>query len=188
VKGHGKQAFRCGGCNKAFSRRDAIKRHQERARRPGQACRDAEVEEIDVEAQRNHRKGRNCSLQFPLDDDRLEQGELPPEMIARAQTTILAFHPVLQQHLAHALGNSPHTNAMSAQSFAIDPALMPPSDPTGSAQAIGLSAEQAFLVEQAIAMAASAAQAQAEAEALLEEDEDAEFDDDELNVNVDVDG
>jgi hypothetical protein len=46
---HDKRAWRCCGCAKIFSRRDAIKRHRNAAARaPGNACIDAQVEEVEI--------------------------------------------------------------------------------------------------------------------------------------------
>ncbi|KDQ22235.1 hypothetical protein PLEOSDRAFT_1079678 [Pleurotus ostreatus PC15] len=237
TKLHDRKGWKCTGCGKLFSRRDAIKRHKNNTRSKdgsGSICVDAEVEEVEVdghegdESAREERRAKmwngiaeqvnanvRASVGYPVQpsDGSLEEGEIPYGVIAHVQSVMMEMHGLLQAHVAHALGNQPGTtptvsvsdptgqatlasviaraqsNLPSGASTSDASGFPSSTDPTPDASdvieispqvddappslsMIGLSAEQAQMLEQAIANAALAAQAQAEAEAALEEEED----------------
>ncbi|KAI0067214.1 hypothetical protein BV25DRAFT_1867744 [Artomyces pyxidatus] len=253
TKLHEKLAWKCGGCDTVFSRRDAIKRHKN-SRSKGEACAAAEVIEVEVEKAggedelRRMKVWSGLAMHQPavshiLGDGQSEEGEIQTEVLLGAQEAVLRLHAPLQECVARALGNTPDqavTRSLDdpaggqatlasviaraqaqAQPHVVSPGLVgsvaapprtlslpaptsattsgslavsqiPPSSlETGSGSSLslfGLSAEQAKMLEEAIANAASAAQLQAEAEAALEEEDDEEEDEDDEEDDGDADG
>lgn len=115
AKGHDKSAFKCYGCAKVFSRRDALKRHKENVR-SRIACRNAEIEEIQVEAETEYPDRREelrtkmwsgSTTGVPVGDDGMEEGELRPDVIAQAQACVTYLHGPLQGCVASSMGTSP---------------------------------------------------------------------------------
>ncbi|RDB25225.1 Transcriptional regulator prz1 [Hypsizygus marmoreus] len=129
IKLHDKKAWKCGGCLKIFSRRDAIKRHKNgtKTRGPSDACLTAEVIEVELneeEGEDSIREERRAKLWNGIatsqqggtpgasatphghhDDSRiLEEGEVQPAIICSIQSAILSLHGLLQAHVGNALG------------------------------------------------------------------------------------
>ncbi|KAL4257889.1 C2H2-type domain-containing protein [Pleurotus pulmonarius] len=217
AKLHDRKGWKCTGCGKLFSRRDAIKRHKNNTRSKdgsGSICVDADVEEVEVdghegdESAREERRAKmwngiaeqvsanaRSNVGYPVQpsDGSLEEGEIPFGVIAHVQNhgttpAISVSDPSGQATLASVIAraqsnlpSSANTSDASGLPASTDLALIASNtietspqvdDAPPSLSMIGLSAEQAQMLEQAIANAALAAQAQAEAEAALEEDED----------------
>ncbi|PFH49744.1 hypothetical protein AMATHDRAFT_146972 [Amanita thiersii Skay4041] len=126
VKLHGNKAWKCGGCLKVFSRRDAIKRHKNgsKARGPkSEACIDAEVLEVELDGEegedalREERRAKIWSgitvsqanaaadlvMNGSLRDD-AEEGEISSPLITGIQSTVLRLHGLLQAHVSNTLG------------------------------------------------------------------------------------
>ncbi|KAF5351707.1 hypothetical protein D9756_007650 [Leucocoprinus leucothites] len=123
VRLHDKKAWKCGGCQKIFSRRDAIKRHKNGSKTRGpksEICINAEVLEVDLDEEDGEdslREERRAKLwnsiaahgisapQVPYRDSGvLEEGELPPAIIANTQAIVLSLQGLLQSHVGSALG------------------------------------------------------------------------------------
>ncbi|KAI0632874.1 hypothetical protein C8Q77DRAFT_1120240 [Trametes polyzona] len=123
---HDKKAWRCAGCNKIFSRRDAIKRHKDsRGRggkgRPGEAdpvdtaCAYAEIEEVEIEkADGEEEMSRRAKLWngiaatsaggMQIEHSGPEEGEIDPRIVFEAQNIVLSIHGLLQAEVAKGLG------------------------------------------------------------------------------------
>lgn len=245
TKLHDKTAWKCCGCGKIFSRRDAIKRHKDSRGRGGKghvdiACATAEIEEVEVDKEEGEedatRRAKlwsgivanqlaSASAALPpghlelhgepppgahagagAEDERSEEGEVPPYVVEHAQVTALQLYPVIKSRVAPAApppsafppapGAPPYPTLASVMARSHPPYQPPhppapapdapaepgpPAEQPAGAASIALSwlsEEQTKLLEEAIAQAAAAAQAQAEAEAALEEEED-DFEEDE---------
>lgn len=249
AKLHDKTAWKCCGCGKIFSRRDAIKRHKDSRGRGGKghvdiACATAEIEEVEVDKEEGEEDatrraklwsgivanqlanangvapGTHMELTgaehgvtgVPVDNDKVEEGQVPAYIVEHAQVTALQLYPIIKSRVAPADASAafpqvatagPHPTLASVMARSHPPyqAPAPPSDAppnpaqpstaqaqeaapsAASIQLSWLSEEQTKLLEEAIAQAAAAAQAQAEAEAALEEEEDG-FDDDDEDMEV----
>ena len=125
VRLHDKKAWKCGGCQKIFSRRDAIKRHKNgsKTRGPkGEICISAEVLEVDLDEEndgdslREERRARlwtsiatqgiNAQQAPYRDSGVLEEGELLPTIITNTQAVVLSLQGLLQSHVGSALSIS----------------------------------------------------------------------------------
>ncbi|KAG5637517.1 hypothetical protein H0H81_004268 [Sphagnurus paluster] len=127
IKLHDRKAWKCSGCLKVFSRRDAIKRHKTGTKTRGprsEACIAAEVVEVelnDEEGEESMREERRAKLWSSIattqadaatsrppagyhDPSRVEEGEVPPNVISAIQSTVLSLHGLLQAHVGGALG------------------------------------------------------------------------------------
>ncbi|KAF9257955.1 hypothetical protein L218DRAFT_768355 [Marasmius fiardii PR-910] len=113
---HGGKVWKCVGCNKVFSRRDAIKRHRNAAetRGPkGEACARAEptqIETTDPEEDRTEKRAEQPARTWGdhaagNDGGEGEEGEIPPHVIQNIQATVLQLHYVLQAYVTSASGN-----------------------------------------------------------------------------------
>ncbi|EKM54718.1 uncharacterized protein PHACADRAFT_258735 [Phanerochaete carnosa HHB-10118-sp] len=233
TKLHDNTAWKCCGCGKIFSRRDAIKRHKDSRGRGGKghvdlACATAEIEEVEVDKEEGEEDATRraklwngivanqlataASVLPPghlelhsepgpgVEDDKTEEGEVPPHIVEHAQVVALQLYPVIKSRVAPAVPSSafppapsagPHPTLASVMARSLPP-YQPPApppasdaltsaasepapaaeqpDPAASISLPWLSEEQTKLLEEAIAQAAAAAQAQAEAEAALEEE------------------
>lgn len=122
---HEKKAWRCAGCNKIFSRRDAIKRHKDaRGRGKGRpdtadpvdtACALAEIEEVEVEKVDGEEEiSRRAKLWNGIAASSAgstmaehmgpEDGEVDPGIVHQAQHMVLQIHGLLQAEVAKGLG------------------------------------------------------------------------------------
>lgn len=147
------------------------------------------------------------------EDERTEEGEVPPYVVEHAQGAALQLYPIIKSRVATAHSSSafapppaagPYPTLASVMARSHPPYQAPPPAPapdaatdtmsepapvaesSSSAASISLSwlsEEQTKLLEEAIAQAAAAAQAQAEAEAALEEEEE-DFDEDEDGMDT----
>ena len=124
---HEKIAWKCAGCDKIFSRRDAIKRHKNssRTRGKGEACVEAAVLEVQVDKQSEEdevREGRRARIwngiaahqyatpafaSIPGAEGSQEEGELHPDILRRSQATVLRLHALLQERVSQSLGAPP---------------------------------------------------------------------------------
>ncbi|KAL0958309.1 hypothetical protein HGRIS_000454 [Hohenbuehelia grisea] len=132
AKLHDMKGWKCGGCSKQFSRRDAIKRHKNnsRTRELGGGCADAEVLEVQLDshsggeiskeerrakvwlAGQSHGGAGTAPGVYPLGTEDLEDGEVQPAVIMHAQSAVMGLHGLLQGYVANAL------NAQSGTAFA----------------------------------------------------------------------
>ncbi|KDQ59107.1 hypothetical protein JAAARDRAFT_128119 [Jaapia argillacea MUCL 33604] len=109
--------WKCAGCDKVFSRRDAIKRHKNTASTKGPdhaACVDSEVEEVEVSGDDEGRRARMWG--GPRGDGHPgahgfgdggllgEEGEISPDVIKQLRAAVISLHPYLQAHVTSALG------------------------------------------------------------------------------------
>ncbi|GLB37400.1 putative zinc finger [Lyophyllum shimeji] len=126
---HEKKAWKCGGCHKVFSRRDAIKRHKTGSKNRGprsEACLAAEIIEVELdeeageESMREERRAKlwngiaaaqaDVAAAQPLPPpgyhgpSGMEEGEVRPETIAAIQSSVLSLHGLLQTRVGGALG------------------------------------------------------------------------------------
>ena len=194
VRGHSNTAFRCIGCNKTFTRRDAAKRHKENPK-SYPACKNAEIQPVYVEgpASTSRRGDKMWSLSKAARDmevatstEEVEDGEINPPDLGHALILVQSLHALLHGHVSHwqTMGGHsmippnnpfPPLGTFTYASYVpqrpppqYDPALFADS-PTHS----GLDQDQTSMLEQAIAFAA----AEAQEEALLEEEDDDEEED-----------
>ncbi|KAF7797573.1 hypothetical protein EIP86_008773 [Pleurotus ostreatoroseus] len=134
LKLHDKTAFKCGGCGKVFSRRDAIKRHKDSRGRGGKGhvdsvCANAEIEEVEVDKEEgeedvsrrakiwngivaNQLANANAahieSAGSGVEDERtVEEGEIPLAVIQQAHSTALQLHPVIQSRVSNGVPPPP---------------------------------------------------------------------------------
>ncbi|KDQ13564.1 hypothetical protein BOTBODRAFT_33572 [Botryobasidium botryosum FD-172 SS1] len=115
IRSHGSRMYRCGGCEGMFSRRDALKRHKSNTKNTHPGCASSPVEVIDA-VDPNDVKGRRArpALGAPGSSAadmtpyamELEEGELAPQAVARAQTAVAHLHSLLQIRVAQALGGT----------------------------------------------------------------------------------
>ena len=125
---HEKKAWRCAGCNKIFSRRDAIKRHKDARSRAAEgkgrsgeaeavdtACAYAEIEEVEVDKVDGEEDiSRRAKLWNGIAASSAgatmaehmgpEEGEVDPAMIHQAQHMVLGIHGLLQAEVSKGLG------------------------------------------------------------------------------------
>ncbi|KAI0744729.1 hypothetical protein C8Q76DRAFT_700876 [Earliella scabrosa] len=122
---HEKKAWRCSGCNKIFSRRDAIKRHKDaRGRGKGRpdgadavdtACAFGEIEEVEVDkVDGEEEMSRRAKLWNGIAASSAgttmaehvgpEEGEVDPGVVHRAQDMVMQIHGLLQAEVAKGLG------------------------------------------------------------------------------------
>jgi Zinc finger, C2H2 type len=140
VRLHDKKAWKCGGCLKVFSRRDAIKRHKNGSKARGSKggdCVDAQVLEVETHTEYSEevmREERRAKLWNGIatskatapsylgyhDGTQVEEGEIEPSVISSIQSAIISLHGLLQTHVGNALGSP------------IGQAAAPPMDPSGS--------------------------------------------------------
>ena len=130
LKLHDKTAWRCEGCNKVFSRRDAIKRHKTGIKNRGpksEICLVAEVTEVQLgeedgeDSVREERRAKlwngiamneanDTSASNPqtayANGHVLEEGEINPAVIAGIQAAIMSLHGRLQALVGGVLGVS----------------------------------------------------------------------------------
>ncbi|KAF5387538.1 hypothetical protein D9757_006545 [Collybiopsis confluens] len=119
---HEHKTFQCGGCGKAFSRRDAIKRHRDaslgKAHQPGQIgkpssqCHESEIVELEG-ANFDGMDDLNMDGDDSPDAKRAkvegnllgeEEGEIPQSIIDSAQNVVLQLHPLLRAVVSKASG------------------------------------------------------------------------------------
>ncbi|PPQ95326.1 hypothetical protein CVT26_008172 [Gymnopilus dilepis] len=129
IRLHERKAWKCGGCHKVFSRRDAIKRHKTGTKNRGprsEICLVAEILEVDLEGEdaedsiREERRAKmwngivvneaigasTTALQHTFMDMKpVEEGEINPAILAGIQGSVLGLHGVLQVLVGNALGN-----------------------------------------------------------------------------------
>jgi hypothetical protein len=130
IKLHDKKAWRCEGCQKIFSRRDAIKRHKNGTKNRGpksEICLVAEVVEVQLEGVegedvlREERRAKlwngivvheasggsssNIQKMMSRDIKTVDEGEINPAVIAGMQASVLGLHGLLQALVGNALGN-----------------------------------------------------------------------------------
>ena len=111
---HDDKAWQCTGCAKAFSRRDALTRHRNTAATRHSACATADVAEIDVprgtagteDELRRTRVWYDASEVASGAAGILEDGELPPQVLAAAHEAVVRLHLVLQACVDRALGGA----------------------------------------------------------------------------------
>ncbi|KAG8951248.1 Metallothionein expression activator [Tulasnella sp. 424] len=191
-KSHDTIVYRCGGCHRRFTRRDALRRHKANVK-SSEACARGAIEEVQADPSDIQSSTRRVKAVVPSDAievDELEEGELPKEAIALAQDRATVLHPLLQRHVTEKLsasgnatrtGGSPPTglslSATSAGGLAaaaplpgVAAAASTAAPPPKPSLLVGynLNEEQTTLLERAIAAASEAARMQAELEAQLE--------------------
>ena len=169
VKSHDAVVFQCGGCQRRFTRRDALQRHKANVK-SADACRKGTIEAVDADVadlQASNRRVRAATPQPVPSEMELEEGELPKEAIIRAQETVKVLHPLLHRHVTDKLasGKAPAGAAMPDASILYG--------------GYNLNEEQTTMLERAIAAASEAARLQAEFEAQLELEEGGEGEADE---------
>ncbi|KAJ7141201.1 hypothetical protein C8R44DRAFT_726842 [Mycena epipterygia] len=123
---HDRTAWKCGGCSKVFSRRDAIKRHKTtvgKARPPPDECVNSQIIEVEVAADDGGDKTATKPWTAPgtsapalLEDS--EEGEIEAAVILGIQAQAMTLHTLLQTHVARALGA---TSGQQALSSSLDP-------------------------------------------------------------------
>lgn len=132
VRLHDKKAWKCGGCQKIFSRRDAIKRHKNGSKTRGpksEVCINADVVEVDIDEEdredslREERRaklwnsitanGTNAITEPYRDAGILEEGELPPANVVNTLAAVLRLQAPLQAYVGSALG-TPQGQPLSA--------------------------------------------------------------------------
>ncbi|KAF8740197.1 hypothetical protein AX14_008378 [Amanita brunnescens Koide BX004] len=124
VRLHDNKAWKCGGCSKVFSRRDAIKRHKNGSRARGskaEVCVDAEVLEVELDGEegeesvREERRAKlwsgitvnqSCGAASTPHQGEVEEGEIQSSLISNIQATVLSLHGLLQAHVGNALGTA----------------------------------------------------------------------------------
>ncbi|KAJ6538859.1 hypothetical protein DFH09DRAFT_1176440 [Mycena vulgaris] len=119
---HDRTAWKCGGCDKVFSRRDAIKRHKTttKVRRPRDECVNAQIIEVEVPGDAADRTpkpwtGPGTSASASLEDS--EEGEIESVVISGIQETVMGLHALLQAHVARALGAPSGQQALATSSL-----------------------------------------------------------------------
>lgn len=118
---HDRKAWKCQGCHKVFSRRDAIKRHKNGIKSRGaisDLCLTAEVVEVqleDAEAETAIREERRAKLWNDIavnevvssghnEGRTVDDGAINPAVVMNIQTSILSLHGLLQTLVGNALG------------------------------------------------------------------------------------
>ncbi|KAL4251014.1 hypothetical protein ABKN59_006584 [Abortiporus biennis] len=134
LKLHERKAWKCCGCDKVFSRRDAIKRHKDTKGRTGgkggdgEICATADILEVEVDREEGEEEvSRRAKIWNGIvanqlagaaateglhspQDGVMEEGEISLQVIHEAQNVVLRLHTILQSHVATALGTNapPH--------------------------------------------------------------------------------
>ncbi|EEB90377.1 hypothetical protein MPER_11424 [Moniliophthora perniciosa FA553] len=112
-----KKVWKCSGCNKIFSRRDAIKRHRNAAQSrglKGEACIRAEPIQVEAEHSDEEDVERRGEKLVRLWSDtggaaarqQLEEGEVSLDVLHNTQSAVLHLHYLLQTYVANASGNA----------------------------------------------------------------------------------
>lgn len=188
-KSHDTIVYRCGGCHRRFTRRDALRRHKANVK-SSEACAQGAIEEVQADPSDIQSSTRRVKAVAPSDTmevDELEEGELPKDAIAVAQDRATVLHPLLQRHVTEKLsasgkasrtGGSPPSGLSLSTTSAGGLATAAPLPGVSSSAAAppkpsllvgyNLNEEQTTLLERAIAAASEAARMQAELEAQLE--------------------
>lgn len=127
IKLHDRKAWKCQGCHKVFSRRDAIKRHKNGIKNRGASsdvCLTAEILEVQLEGAEaetaireerrakvwndiavNEATGVGVASSGHNECRTVDDGAINPAMVMRIQTSILGLHGLLQTLVGNALGN-----------------------------------------------------------------------------------
>ncbi|KIM78826.1 hypothetical protein PILCRDRAFT_823933 [Piloderma croceum F 1598] len=141
IKVHDKTAWKCTGCDKMFSRPDAIKRHKNSARsrgNQGEPCANGAIEEVELDegVVKSAKDGRHAKTWgdavghqmsgvteygSSAEDGPPEEGEVRVDVIARMQSAVMSLHGLLSAHVATTLGAPPGSETLPSQG-----------DPTGS--------------------------------------------------------
>ncbi|KIO21345.1 hypothetical protein M407DRAFT_29063 [Tulasnella calospora MUT 4182] len=187
-KSHNTVVYRCGGCHRRFTRRDALRRHKANVK-SSEACAQGAIEEVQADPsdiQSSTRRVKAVAPSDTMDIDELEEGELPKDAIGVAQDRAMVLHPLLQRHVTDKLsgsekatrtGGSPPsglslstTSAGGLATASPLPGVSSSAVPPKPSLLVGynLNEEQTTLLERAIAVASEAARMQAELEAQLE--------------------
>ncbi|KAG8933593.1 Metallothionein expression activator [Tulasnella sp. 417] len=190
-KSHDTIVYRCGGCHRRFTRRDALRRHKANVK-SSEACVQGAIEEVQADPsdiQSSTRRVKAVAPSEAIEVEELEEGELPKDAIAVAQDRATVLHPLLQRHVTEKLsasgkatrtGGSPTSGlSLSTTSAGGLATASPLPGVSSSASAAAppkpsllvgynLNEEQTTLLERAIAAASEAARMQAELEAQLE--------------------
>ncbi|KAJ3837898.1 hypothetical protein F5878DRAFT_621002 [Lentinula raphanica] len=124
---HERKSFKCGGCGKTFSRRDAIKRHKDAnmtktqtllfSNQPVVMCYDAEVIEVEGEGEdqepdeddttpdsKRARADDEAGTNTARESEEEEEGEIAQATINSARDVLLQLHPLLRAVVAKASG------------------------------------------------------------------------------------
>ncbi|KAF6763142.1 hypothetical protein DFP72DRAFT_524915 [Ephemerocybe angulata] len=123
IRLHDRKAWKCGACQKIFSRRDAFKRHKDGSRARGlrsEDCATADVIEVELDEEDGNdvlREERRAKLWTGLANSHaagvshphrdslvMEEGEVPENIIQMIQGSVLSLHGLLQAHVGNALG------------------------------------------------------------------------------------
>ncbi|KAI0717742.1 hypothetical protein C8T65DRAFT_640640 [Cerioporus squamosus] len=98
---HEKKAWRCAGCNKIFSRRDAIKRHKDARGRAAEG-----KGRLDISRRAKLWNGIAASSAGTTMAEHMgpEEGEVDPAIIHQAQNMVLQIHGLLQAEVSKGLG------------------------------------------------------------------------------------
>jgi len=127
IKLHDRKAWKCQGCQKVFSRRDAIKRHKDGIKKSGMrsgTCVLAEVVEVQLEGAETEaavREERRAKLWNVIavnevagvattsgshkSSGTVDDGAISPDTIVGIQVSVLSLHGLLQTLVGNALGN-----------------------------------------------------------------------------------
>ncbi|KAG8765184.1 hypothetical protein FRC12_007645 [Ceratobasidium sp. 428] len=117
--------FRCRGCDKLFSRRDALRRHKTNEKAPDE-CREAPMDTSTVQHDgepprvtrvwQNHPEGGD----WPRDSD-AEDGEIQPDAISNACRIVGTIHATLQKHVTRGLHIGEKTGSLDKQPPELEP-------------------------------------------------------------------
>lgn len=127
VRLHDRKAWKCQGCHKVFSRRDAIKRHKNGIKNrgtSGDVCLTAAIVEVQLEgaeAETTMREERRAKIWNDIAVNEatgigvassghnecrtINDGAINPAVVVSIQTSILSLHGLLQTLVGNALGN-----------------------------------------------------------------------------------
>ena len=127
IKLHDRKAWKCQGCNKVFSRRDAIKRHKNGIKNRGPSsdvCLTATIVEVqleDAEVETTMREERRAKIWNDIAVNEatgigvgssgrnecrtVDDGAINPAVVMSIQTSVLGLHGFLQTLVGSALGN-----------------------------------------------------------------------------------
>lgn len=138
AKLHEKTTWRCTGCGKSFSRRDAITRHKNSSRNrgfEGEACVNGGIVEVELDEgaeklvrerqgkfsgdaianQTSGATGYGAAGAVPSSEPEgpLEEGEVQQDIIARVQEVVMSLHGLLSTHVGATLGAPSATDGAS---------------------------------------------------------------------------
>ena len=135
AKRHEKTTWKCTGCDKSFSRRDAITRHKNTSRNrglEGEACVNGGIVEVELdegaEKSIRERQGKFSgdtianqasgftgydTLQSNGLEGALEEGEIRQDIIAHIQEVVMSLHGLLSTHVGATLGTPSSTVSMT---------------------------------------------------------------------------